>query len=225
MPMIKESRFSIRVLIVDEILLTSNLVAAVLENEPDIEVIGWARTEKEAEDRADQCEVMLVSNLLPNDGTLKLTKALARVTPVVKVIVVGLSETPVILKYVEAGAWGYVLGDDSVEALLTQVRAAARGTTIVSPQFATALMSRLNQLARLVPQNGPNHSLGLGLTAREQEVLALIGQGLKNAEIAEQLVVSVGTVNNHVHRVFKKLKVNNRQDAAVYYRELRPEWM
>jgi two-component system nitrate/nitrite response regulator NarL len=209
---------SIRVLIVDEMQLTCNLLAAVLEDAPDIDVIGWARTEEEAETRAAHCDVVLVNHLLPEHGALKLTKMLSGSHPSVNVIVVGLSAAlPVILKYIEAGVAGYVLADDSVAALLAQLRATARETTIVSLRIATALMPRLNQLAMMIPRSGPYPTPSPNLTRREREVVELIGRGLTNAEIAEHLFITVGTAKNHVHNAFKKLGVDKREDAGAYF--------
>jgi DNA-binding NarL/FixJ family response regulator len=164
---------------------------------------------------------VLVNHLLPDQGALKLTRALRQARPEVKVIVVGLGQTPaIVLKYVEAGASGYVLGDDSVDALRAQVRAAAAGRTFVSPEIAGALISRLSELAAVVPGRRAQSRLNPGLTPREWEVLALIGQDKSNAEIAAHLVISVGTVKNHVHNLFGKLDVNCRQKAARYYQNL-----
>jgi DNA-binding NarL/FixJ family response regulator len=214
-PSCADGELSIRVLIVDEMQLMCNLLAAVLEDAPDIDVIGWARTEEEAETRVEHCDVVLVNHLLPEHGALELTRRLAGSHPLVKVIVVGLSASPpVILKYVEAGVAGYVLADDSVAALLAQLRAAARETAIFSPRIATALMPRFNQFAMMIPRSGPYPAPSPNLTRREREVVELIGRGLTNAEIAEHLLITVGTAQNQVHNAFKKLGVDNRQDAG-----------
>jgi two-component system response regulator DevR len=215
----------IRTLIVVESELLCSLIATVLEDEPDIEVSGYATTVEEAASQATQSDVVLIHARLPGNDSLKLTRILTQTEPDVKVVVVGLVEiAPLILEYVEAGAAGYVLDDDSADGLLTQIRAAARDLAVISPQTATVLMSHLYKLATALPRNGLHPSPGPDLTPREQEVLALIGQGMNNAEMAEQLVVAVGTVKNHVHNLYRKLEVNNRQDAAAYYRALRPVW-
>jgi DNA-binding NarL/FixJ family response regulator len=142
--------------------------------------------------------------------------------PGVKVLVVGISEmSDQILQYVEAGASGYILKEDSVELLLEKVRAAEKDEAFVSPQIAAQLMSRLAELtsmrSRLWAAPETQMRRFSELTQREQEVLGLLGKGLSNQEIAEQLYIEHGTVKNHVHRILKKLNASNRHEAAAAY--------
>lgn len=206
----------IRVLVVNEIRLMCNVISAMLEEEPDIEVVGTATTSEEALARISGCDVILVNTGLPDNGALELTRAVVEKAPSVGVLVVGLAESETeILQYVEAGAAGYVLKDDSVDALLRHIRATHSDEALVSPEIAAALMSRVSELAQSFPE-----SVGIDeaaeLTPREREVLQLIGQGLSNQEIADRLIIEVGTVKNHVHNILQKLNVNSRQDAAAY---------
>ena len=207
----------IRVLLVNEIRLMSNVIGSVLEDEPDIEVVGGVTSLDEALLLVPESDVVLVSTHLPEDGALKLTGALAEAHPSVKVLVLGLAETKgQVLQYVEAGADGYVLKDDSVDDLLSHIRAVQGGEALVSPNIAAALMSRVGELARLFADVESGLSEAADLTPREREILELIGQGLTNQEIADRLVIEVGTVKNHVHSILQKLDVGNRQDAAAY---------
>ena len=123
-----------------------------------------------------------------------------------------------VLRYVEAGATGYVLKDDSLEDMIETVRAAQDGRVFVSPQIAAALMERLADLAHMFSGIENSVSDTAGLTSRELEVLQLIGEGLTNQMIAEQLVIEVGTVKNHVHNILDKLNLNSRGEAAAYIR-------
>jgi DNA-binding NarL/FixJ family response regulator len=207
----------IRVLLVNEIRLMSNVIGSVLEDEPDIEVVGGVTSLDEALLLVPESDVILVSTHLPEDGALKLTSAIAETHPSVKVLVLGLTETKEqVLQYVEAGADGYVLKDDSVDDLLSRIRAAQSGEALVSPNIAAALMSRVGELAQLFADVESGLNEAADLTPREREILELIGQGLTNQEIADRLVVEVGTVKNHVHSILQKLEVGNRQDAAAY---------
>ncbi len=95
------------------------------------------------------------------------------------------------------------------------IRAAHAGKARVSPDIAAALMSRVAELAQLVSQASISPEAG-ELTPREMEVLKLIGQGLTNQEIAEHLVIELGTVKNHVHNILNKLGVSSRRDAVGY---------
>jgi two-component system nitrate/nitrite response regulator NarL len=207
----------IRVLLVNQIVLISNVMAAVLEDEPDMVVIGCAASIDEALALATKADVVLVSTSLTSNGALRLTRAVTEADLPAKVLVVGLSESETeILRYVQAGAAGYVLKDDSVEDLTERIRSAYEEKALISPKIAAALMSRVAELANLaaeirVPSDGSSD-----LTPREHEILELIGEGLTNQQIADRLVIEVGTVKNHVHSILSKLDASNRHDAAAF---------
>jgi DNA-binding NarL/FixJ family response regulator len=212
-----ERSVMIRVLLVNEIPLMCNVIASVLEDEPDIEVVGRATSVDEALDRAIECDIVLVSTRLPDNGALKLIGAIAETDALVKVVALGLTESKEqVLRYVEAGADGYVLKDNSVDALLKHIRTVHRGKALVSPEIAGALMSRVTEWAQLFEDIEAGVVETADLTPREREILELIGQGLTNQEIADRLVIEVGTVKNHVHNILQKLDVSSRQDAAAY---------
>jgi RNA polymerase sigma factor (sigma-70 family) len=214
---IEEGGTVICVLLVNEMRLISNVIASVLEDEPDIEVVGRAASVDEALALATESDVVLVSTRLPDNGALKLTSAIAEADPSVKVLVMGLGESKGrVLRYIEAGADGYVLKNDSVDDLLEHIRAAQKGKALVSPKIAAALMTRVTELAQLFADIESGINEAIDLTPREREILELIGQGLTNQEIADHLVIEVGTVKNHVHSILQKLDVSSRQDAASY---------
>lgn len=207
-----------RVLLVDTVRLMCSVMAAVLENEPDVTIAGTATTLEEALAMASQCDVLLVNSRLPEGGALRLTQAVVGAGLPAKVLVLGLSHSEAeILPYVEAGAVGYVLNDDSVETLIRNMRAAHNDEAQVSPEIAAALITRVAELSQGF---GDFRLQGLDntaeLTPREREILELIGQGLNNQEIADHLVIEVGTVKNHVHNILDKLNVTNRREAAAY---------
>jgi DNA-binding NarL/FixJ family response regulator len=208
---------SIRVLIVDDIRLMCNMMADFLEEQPDVKVVGCATSLEEAQSILDQCDMILVNNALPDGGALELVRKVANQDPSIKVLVVGLSEMePAVLQYIEAGAAGYIPNDDTMEALLEHIRAAHQDAALISPRIASALMSRINELATWMPESRAAISNLDELTPRELEVLRLMGRGLGNKEIAAELFIEAGTVKNHVHNIYKKLDVNNRHDAAAY---------
>ncbi len=207
----------IRVGLVNSIRILANVIAAVLENETDIDVVGRATTLDGALDLAPRCDLLVVSTRLPNNGALRVTQAVAQANLSTKVLILGLAESKEeVLHYVEAGAAGYVLQDDSVDALLSKLRSTYAGTAMISPEIAGALLTRVAELSQESnrTQVGPNTKIDL--TAREREILSLIGQGFTNQQIAEQLTIEVGTVKNHVHRILNKLNVADRQAAATY---------
>lgn len=206
----------IRVLLVNEIGLWSDILAQVLSDEPDFEMIGPVSSIDDAQRLAGGADVVLLGTQLFDDGALDLTRRLLRGVDGAKVVVMGLEETEQeIVAFVEAGVDGYVLRDDSVDDLLARLRAAHGDEALVSPGIAAAIISRVSELARLVSRvDGAGGKAG-DLTPRERQVLNLVAQGLTNQEIAERLVITEGTVKNHVHSILGKLDVRSRQDAAV----------
>ena len=207
----------IRVLLVNQILLISNVMAAVLEDEHDIEVIGCTSSIDKTLALAPEADVILVSTDLVGNGALKVTRAITEAERSSKVLVVGLSESEnEILRYVQAGAAGYVLRDDSAEDLIERVRSAYAEKALISPRIAAALMSRVAELANMAAEIRMPADPSSDLTPREREILELIGEGLTNQQIAERLVIEVGTVKNHVHSILQKLDASNRHDAAAF---------
>lgn len=209
----------INLLLVNESRLMGSVIAAALEDAADIYVVARA-TDTETALRIVQeqaVDVALVSTRLPEQGALSLTRAIAVNTPATKVLALGLTEERQrVLRYVEAGATGYVLKDDSLENLIETVRAAQDGKVFVSPEIAAALMERLSELAHLFSGIETSIAETATLTPRELEVLKLIGEGLTNQQIADEMVIEVGTVKNHVHNILEKLKVNSRGEAVAY---------
>ena len=210
----------IRVLLVIEVRLIANLFASVLEDESGMEIAGFVFTLDEAlaflETR--QVDVALVSAGLPNQNALKLTRIIMERSPSTKVLILGLSEEnqPDTLRYIEAGAAGYILKDSSLKELVNIIRLAQRGEAQISTRMAGAMMERLFRLASVFSAVENRMDGDVRLTSRELEVLEFISEGLTNQEIAARLVVEVGTVKNHVHRILEKLNVNSRQEAASY---------
>ncbi len=212
----------IRVVLVNALRILCNVIAAVLDNEPDIEVVGCTTTMDEALDLARRCDVMVLSTLVPDDTAFKITQAVGEAGLPVKVLILGLAQSKEeILRYIEAGAAGYVLQDDSVDDLLAKVRATFDGQALVSPEIAALLMSRVTELAQVSAEADTTPDISADLTPREREILMLIGQGLSNQAIATQLVIEVGTVKNHVHSILEKLKVSSRRDAVRFLDQLK----
>jgi two-component system NarL family response regulator len=113
-----------------------------------------------------------------------------------------------------AGGRGYILKESDPATMLRAIRAVANGESLLSPSVAQKVM---RQFAALPGEGPPGvRALCSDLTAREVEVLTLIGQGKSNQEIAEQLVISEKTVKNHITNIFSKLHVNDRTQAALF---------
>ena len=210
----------IKVLLVIEVRLIADLLASVLEEEPGIEIAGFVCTRQDTLEflQTHRVDVALVSAELPDQQALQLTRAIIEASPSTKVLILGLSEENHhdTLRYIEAGAAGYIMKDSSLKGLIDIIRLAQKGEARVSTRMAGAMMERLFRLARAFSAAEHRIDGDVRLTSRELEVLQFISEGLTNQEIAARLVVEVGTVKNHVHRILEKLNVSSRQEAASY---------
>ena len=209
----------ISVLPIIEVRLIANIFADVLDAEPDIAVAGSCTDPEEGLKIIQQrnVDVALVSVGLPGQSALELIHTIMDVSPTTKVLALGLSDNPdEVLKYIEAGAAGYILKDSALNDMIEILRATQRGEAQVSAKMAGAMIERLSSLAKTFSTVENGVMEGVRLTRREQEVLQCIGKGCTNQEIAALLLVEIGTVKNHVHHILEKLNVNNRDEAASY---------
>jgi len=220
MTQMKEAQdYEIRILLVNDIQLISNVIAASLEDEPDITIVDCVSSPEDAlrSIQEQEIDVALVSTRLPNQGALEFTKKVAKFSPSTKVLALGLSEDKnQVLRFIEAGASGFVLKDNSVNELIETIRAAKDKKAFVSPEIASAIMNRLTELTQLLLDCGNSFPDEADLTPRELEILELIGRRMTNQQIAGELVIEVGTVKNHVHSILNKLDVGSRSDASAY---------
>jgi DNA-binding NarL/FixJ family response regulator len=207
----------INVLIVNEVQFVCDVISRALEDEPEINVIASATTVEDALKHVANSDVVLVSTKLADNGALTLTEGISQQHANTKVLAMGVSEKyQQVERYIEAGADGIVHKDDSVDDLVDHIHASHSEKAYLSPKVAYRLMSKVAEFSQLLD----DVELGIDeisqLTPREREILELIGKGLSNQEIADQLYIELGTVKNHVHSILKKLDVNSRLDAAAY---------
>ncbi|HMB21291.1 MAG: LuxR C-terminal-related transcriptional regulator [Chloroflexota bacterium] len=210
----------IKVLLVIETPLIGSIFASVLEDEADIQVASCVTTLQAALEFVQQqdVDILLVSVGLPDQGALTLTRTVVDSKPAVRVLALGLQENDSLdtLRYIEAGAAGYILKDSSLNELVQVIRLAQRGEAHVSTKMAGAMMERLSRFARMFSAVEHKMDRNARLTSRELEVLQFIGEGFTNQEIAARLVVEIGTVKNHVHSILEKLNAKSREEAASY---------
>ncbi len=157
--------------------------------------------------------------ILLNFGTtdsVMLLHVSGDIDPNTKVVVYGLSmdRESEIVTAAEAGGAGLHLQSESFADLLEMVRTAGNGQALCSPEVSAVLMKRVYAFAA---QNNPDSTTD-SLTARENEILELLEQGLTNQQIATRLSVTLHTVKNHVHSILKKLGVGSRSEAVVIFR-------
>ena len=210
----------VNVVIVNQAALICNLLSVVLNQEPDIRVIGTATTVDAAIKLTNKCDIMLVDVEMPKEGALTLSIEVGRKCPHTHVLLTGVEKSPkAIIKYMEAGASGYILKEFSVEKLVNQIRVLPEGKTFADPEVVAELIGRLSELSDLCADETTLQKGLDSLSPRETEVLDLLSEGKSNAEIGECLHIEIGTVKNHVHSILKKLGVSNRQQAAQLYEQ------
>lgn len=200
---------SIRVLVADDQEIVRTGLCTILDAQPGIEVVAEAPDGQQAvrEARRLRPDVCLLDIRMPVlDGVAATTAILAgSVRP--HVLVLTTYETDAdILRAVEAGATGYLLKDTPRADLVSGVRAAARGETVLAPRVATRLVSTVRTAAERP-------------TAREAQVLGLVARGLSNAEVGRELFIAEATVKTHLIRAFTKLGVTDRTAAVTVARE------
>jgi DNA-binding NarL/FixJ family response regulator len=151
------------------------------------------------------------------EDVLAMIGWIRRTHPACKVVVNGSPrEDGKAVAYLECGAWACVPERATPQEVLRAVEAAGRGEAQLCPRTAGALIRRIRQLSLSSSHSLPGPSALEELTPRERQILALMARRMSNLEIAEELVVEVGTVKNHVHSVLKKLGVDNRYEAAAF---------
>lgn len=202
----------IRVLLVDDFPLVREGIAAALEADPAIEVVGAADGADEGLARARELrpDVVVLDLSMPGTGGMTLLERLVAELPKTKVLVVTASEkVDNVTQAVAAGAAGYLTKRATPRALIDAVITVHGGGSVVSPMLAAELLRDYARLAR----GADTHGTAL-LTSREREVLTLVSQGLTDKEIAARLYVSPRTVQNQLARIREKTGRGRRSDLA-----------
>lgn len=199
----------IRILVVDDHGIVREGLQRLLESFDDITVAGTAENGEEAIAAIPTLRPDVVLMDLEMPGAIDGAEATRRIVaddPASKVLILtAFSDRPRILRAIDAGAMGYVLKDGPAEDLVRAVRAAARGEFPIDPKAARVLMDARE-----------SRSATEGMSARELEVLALIGMGLPNREIARRLEITERTVKGHLTSIFREIGVTDRTQAALW---------
>jgi DNA-binding NarL/FixJ family response regulator len=203
----------IRVLICDDQAVVTEGLRAILGTDPGIEIVGVAHDGAEALELVPDVkpEVVLMDLKMPGMNGVNATRRIRETYPEVQVLVLTTYDIDEwVFDAIRSGASGYLLKDTPRDALIEAVKGTAAGKTYVDPVVAGKLFEQVTQSA--VP---PDTGMVNELSEREREILGLIGRGLSNRDIAEELHLSEGTVRNYVSSIFAKLDVADRTQAAV----------
>jgi len=203
----------IRILLADDHAIVREGVRSLLEAQADMEVVGEASHGEQALDlaRALQPDIVVMDIGMPGMNGLEATRALKAAQPQTHVLVLTMHEgEEYFFRILAAGASGYLLKGAGSAELLSAIRAVQQGGVYLYPTMAKKLMSDYLK----------GHESGMGgddpLTQREREVLKLIAAGKTNREIAEDLVLSVNTVQTHRLHLMEKLNLHNRTELIKY---------
>lgn len=202
-----------RVLVVDDDALIRDSLTMLLQLEEDFEVIGAAANGQEAFAlcQKEQPDLVLMDIRMPvMDGVLG-TKLIKEHFPAIKVVILTtFKDDEYIKEALQNGAEGYILKSQPADSIVNSLRAAGKGTIVLERAVASSLSAMLKE-------DKKNAQTDFQLTAREMEILELVGEGMSNREIAEKLFLSEGTIRNYVTALLEKLKLRDRTQLAIFY--------
>ncbi|PHN00907.1 response regulator [Flavilitoribacter nigricans] len=203
----------IKVITVDDHKIFRDGIASLLENDPEIEVVGEAENENQLlELMAKQpADVILMDIHLKDSNGINITIRIKSEMPDVKILAFSMhNQVEYVVKMLEAGASGYLLKDAGKEEMVRAIRVVASGNTYYSNEISNVILQALNR------KNEPEVKRNNVLTKREVEVLKLIASEYSNSEIASQLHISVRTVDTHRRNLLEKLNVKNTAGLVKY---------
>ena len=210
------SEARIRILIADDHPVFRFGLRALLESQPDMEILGEAESGNEAVHMAIslQPDVVLMDINMPELNGIEATQQIGKDAPQVAVLIITMFDDNTVFTAMQSGARGYLLKGAKGDETLRAIRAVANGEVIFSPGVAEQMMAYFAKTMTPTP-DAPFPDL----TDREHDILDLIAQGLTNNAIAEQLVLSPKTIRNHVSNIFSKLQVATRSEAIIKARD------
>jgi DNA-binding NarL/FixJ family response regulator len=203
-----------RILLVDDHDIVRLGLMTLLNDQPDMEVVGEASTSAEAVQEAESLkpDVVLMDIRLPGEGGIDATRRITSRCAGIKVVMLtSFADDELVVRAISAGAAGYVLKQVGNEELLRAVRAAARGESALDSSTTARLLTHVRKAERQAQEDAFRD-----ITDREMDVLLHLAKGKTNAEIAALLNLSEKTVGNYIGNMFEKLHLNNRIELAAY---------
>jgi len=213
----------IRVLLVDDQSLIRQGLKALLELEPDLQVLGEAENGQTAIALVEtlQPDVVLMDIRMPvMDGVAATREIVERFANTKVLVLTTFDDDEYVAQALRYGAMGYLLKDTPSEELAAAIRSVHKGYTQLGPGLVEKIMARVPPAAPVPPASPPPS--WNDLTPREQEVLKLIAKGASNREIAQFLYISEGTVKNHVTNILNRLNLRDRTQAAIFVHSFLP---
>lgn len=211
-PVAETSRAVVRVVVADDQTLFRSGLAHLLNESPDIEVVGEAADGQQAIDlvRKLKPNVVLMDLKMPRVDGIEATRRIVADHPDVKVLVLTTFDIDsYVLQALRVGANGYVLKDSTPESVVRSILTVMAGDRVMASAVA-------NRVIDLVTGNSTSKDFYDGLTMREIEILKMIAKGMANKQIAFRLKISEKTVRNHITAIYEKLDIYDRAQAAIY---------
>lgn len=205
----------IRILLADDHVLVREGVRMLIESQPDMEVVAEASEGGEAVRKSIELrpDVVLMDISMPGTNGLEATRLIRQASSGIHILVLTMHGTDdYFFRLLDAGAAGYVLKESASTDLLSAIRAVYRGGVFLSPNVARRL---LDDYQRRVGEGEKRPGYD-SLTEREKEILKMIGEGLTNQEIAQQLCLSINTVQTHRTHIMDKLNLHNRNELLRF---------
>jgi two-component system response regulator NreC len=205
----------IRLLLVDDHDVVRTGLRMLLEDQPDIKIVGEASTGEQAYILAQETnpDVIVMDISLPDESGISVTKRIKENLPEIAVIALTIhDDEQYFFKMLQAGASGYVPKKAAPEDLIYAIRTASSGEIYLYPTLATSLVSDVVGRRRMGEQFEPFN----GLTARETEVLEKLAEGMTNEQIALDLSISKHTVARHRENIMRKLNLHSRSELVKY---------
>ncbi len=206
---------AIRVLICDDQALVRGGFRAILENRPEIEVVGEAENGEEALALTERRrpDVILMDIRMPILDGVQATRRLVENGSDARVLILTTFDLDeYVHAAIRAGASGFLLKDVRPAELVQAIEIVAAGDALLAPSVTRRLLARF---ATTLPAGAQDHQALAELTSRETEILRLLAGGLSNAEIAASLVVSEATVKTHISSILRKLRLRDRVQAVI----------
>lgn len=208
---------TISLVLIDDNRLLREGLATMIHTQPGFTVLAASADVDEALQKVREArpDIVLLDFGLEDHDSLSLTATVHGEVPAARVIVMGLLPLEEdVANYVRAGASGFIMKDASFEEFFTTIRAVAGGAEILPPALTNSLFS---QIVSNVSRASKAQVLeSVRLTNRERQVIALLGEGLSNKEIAIRLHIAVHTVKSHVHNVLDKLALHSRLEVVAF---------
>lgn len=209
----------IRILLIDDHTLFRSGVKALLQRQPDFEVVGEASDGLEGVKLVEQVEadVVLLDLDMPSMNGREALEQIRETHPNLAVLMLTVSEDCEALgECLKLGARGYLLKKIDQDFLLRSIRAAYNGDSVISPQMMTKFVNRLSEPPEAARTRQAQRTDPTVLTRRERQTLAWLARGVSNKEIARALNLAESTVKVHVQSILRKLNLSSRVQAAIY---------